>query len=328
MTNMSGPNTAILRQKASLRDYVAIARFDHMTKHVFILPGIALAYAVHRDVASLSIERVILGFASAVLIASANYVINEWLDRASDAFHPIKSQRTAVHRALNPALIYLEYAALLAAGLWIAYQLGSLFLIASFAFGLSGVTYNVEPIRTKDKVYLDVISESVNNPIRLILGWAMVDPGALPPLSLVVAYWAGGAFLMGAKRLCEYRDLVADQGTAILHRYRKSFERYSSENLTVSCFLYGMMSAFFIAVFLVKYRVEYVIAFPFIAELFAMYLWLALRKGSVAQRPERLFRSRRLMLSTGLAVLAVLAASAIDLPQLDALSKPFFVHLN
>ena len=317
-----------ITSQASLRDYLSIARFDHMTKHVFIIPGIVLAYAVHHGAAHLSIDRLLLGFASAILIASANYVINEWLDRDFDAFHPVKSQRTAVHQALSPTLVYAEYLALLLLGLLLGYQLGQLFFVASVAFGLSGITYNVEPIRTKDKVYLDVISESVNNPIRLLLGWAMVDPTALPPASLFIAYWAGGAFLMGAKRLSEYRDVVADQGVEMLHRYRKSFRSYTSENLTVSCFLYAMLSAFFIAVFLIKYRLEYIIAFPFIAGLFAIYMWLALRQGSVAQRPERLFRSRRLLAATGLAVLAVVVATFVDLPWLSSLSQPYLIKVG
>lgn len=328
MSNRTIVNPARSFPQASLKDYLSIARFDHMSKHVFIIPGIILAYAVHVGVAELSIGKVLFGFLSATLIASANYVINEWLDRASDAFHPVKSKRTAVHVGLSPTLVYLEYLTLLSVGLLIAYQLGTLFFATSIAFALSGVVYNFEPIRTKDKVYLDVISESINNPIRLVLGWAMVDPTALPPVSLVVAYWAGGAFLMAAKRLCEYRDVVAGQGVEMLHRYRKSFQRYSSENLTVSSFMYAMLSAFFIAVFLIKYRIEYIVAFPFIAGLFAVYMWLALREGSVAQRPERLFRSRRLLLSTGLAVAAVLIATVVDMPWLSDLSKPYLITLG
>ena len=55
-------------------------------------------------------------------------------------------------------------------------------------FALQGIVYNVPPLRTKDKPYLDVISESVNNPIRLLIGWAMVDPTTLPPSSIILSY--------------------------------------------------------------------------------------------------------------------------------------------
>src|SRR3546814_15555338 len=84
---------------------------------------------------------------------------------------------------------------------------------------------------------LDVISESINNPIRLTLGWTMVDPTTLPPSSLLLAYWTGGAFLMGAKRLSEYRDISTEAGMQMLHRYRRSFSAYTAESLTVCCLL-------------------------------------------------------------------------------------------
>ena len=117
----------------------------------------------------------------------------------------------------------------------------------------------------------------------------MVDSTTLPPSSLLLAYWMAGAFLMGAKRLSEYSEIRATSGIEMLTRYRRSWPHILRRILIISCFLYAMIAAFAIAVFLVKYRIEYVLAFPFIASMFAVYLWLAFRTGSVVQRPEQAF---------------------------------------
>lgn len=313
------------RGTAQLMDYLAIARFHHATKHVFILPGILLAYILRQPVGGDIALHLVLGLSSAVLIASANYVINEWLDREFDAFHPLKSQRSAVRRELSPVLVYIEYAVFAIIGLMLAAAIGGIFLPTAALFLLSGLTYNVRPFRTKDHAYIDVLTESLNNPIRLVLGWTMLDPVSLPPASLLMAYWMGGAFLMASKRLSEYRDLAGRGELAILHRYRRSFSSYTAENLTISCFLYAILCAFGLAVFLIKYRIEYILVFPFIASLFAIYLWLSLREASVAQRPERLFRSRRLMLAVAVTGAAFVFTSLYDIPQLKLLSQPHII---
>jgi decaprenyl-phosphate phosphoribosyltransferase len=74
-----------------------------------------------------------------------------------------------------------------------------------------GLVYNVKPVRTKDRQYLDVLSESVNNALRVLLGWSAIISDVLPPSSILLAYWMGGAYLMAIKRYSEYRFINSSE---------------------------------------------------------------------------------------------------------------------
>jgi 4-hydroxybenzoate polyprenyltransferase len=313
---------------ATLADYVAIARPDHWIKHVFVLPGIVLAWAlVPAEATDLSLAAVALGLLAAAAISSANYVINEWLDATFDAHHPTKSSRPAVTKAMSAPIVYLEYVLLAALGLLVAAAVSALCLFAAVLFLLSGLVYNVEPLRTKDRAYLDVATESLNNPIRLLIGWAIVAPTTLPPSSLVLAYWMGGAFLMAVKRLAEYRTIVATHGAAVLGAYRRSFRYYTVERLLILAFLCALLASFFIAVFLIKYRIEYLLSFPLFALLFTVYLRMGLKHGSNAQTPERLFEERLLMTVVAVLVATLAVLTVVDIPSLAVLSDPHYLQL-
>ena len=322
---VSANNTVI---SEGLSKYVSLARFDHATKHVFIIPGIALAVLLRGVTADTPLWNIIVGFVSAVCIASANYVINEWLDREFDAHHPKKKHRSSVRNTLNPTMVYGWYALLAVLGLLLASLVNTLFFWVSVWFLAMGVIYNVAPLRSKDKAFVDVLSESINNPIRLLLGWAMVDPHSLPPISLLLGYWMGGAFLMNAKRMSEYRDLVASVGLDTLVLYRRSFRYYTEHRLIAACLMYAMFCGSFIGIFLIKYRAEYIVFLPFLGLLFAIYFGLALKPESVAQAPEKLFKSEVLMIASVITAVVFAVTSLVDMPVLGQLADQRFITLG
>ena len=316
------------RPPAVFSDYVAMARPDHWIKHVFVVPGILAAMVLAPPSEGYDLWRIVGGFLSAMAIASANYVINEWLDAEQDAQHPTKSTRPAACKAVQPHFIYLEYAVLAAIGLLIAWLIGPLFLIGSVAFLISGLIYNVPPLRVKDRLYLDSLIESVNNPIRMLLGWATISTVTAPPGSLLLAYWMGGAFLMTVKRYAEFREGSAKYGIEVLAEYRQSFARYTEQRLLLMSFLYGQLAAFFLGVFLIKYRIEYLLALPLLAILFTYYLRMALKGSDAAQAPEKLMREVPLLGLVALISVVLVVLSFVDIPALQYFMEPQLVGVH
>ena len=270
---------------------------------------------------------VIAGFAAAICIASANYVINEYLDRDFDRHHPTKSLRTAVQRVMSGRLVCLEWAGLVAIGLFSAWLGNKVMFAVAIIFALQGIVYNVPPLRSKEKAYLDVISESINNPLRLMIGWSMIDPLSLPPGSIILCYWLGGAFLMSAKRLSEYREITAAHGAKLLVLYRASFAGYSERALLASCFFYALFSISFLSIFLVKYRIEYILTLPIVATLFVLYLMISLAPGSSAQKPEKLYREKSLIAVTIALAVTFALTSLIHVPALASFANQHYIML-
>jgi decaprenyl-phosphate phosphoribosyltransferase len=309
--------------RVRLRHYVAIARLDHWVKNVFMLPGVALALLFVRPPLEHVLWQVLIGFASLCLCASANYTINEFIDGEFDTFHPVKKARPAAQGLLDMRLVAAQYALLVAGGIGLAMLVGRDFAIVSVLLLAMGILYNARPVRTKDRPYLDVLSEAVNNPLRLLLGWFALVGGVLPPSSILLAYWMGGAFLMAVKRFTELRGIDDREAAG---NYRRSFRCYTENSLLLSSFFYAICSSLFLGVFLIKYRVEFLLTFPLFALLFTWYLAIGLKPNSAAQAPERLFGERAFMGFVGIVCLAVAVLFYVDIPLLHILVEPIRIH--
>lgn len=303
-----------------MKNYIKIARPDHWVKNAFILPGVAIAILLTDFVFSPDvIIRFILGFMATCFIASANYVINEWLDAEFDKYHPTKKFRPVVSENMKLSLVLIEYAVLIILGVVLSIFVGKVFLYMELWLLLMGVLYNVKPIRTKDIPYLDVLSESINNMIRLLLGWFIITQEYQPPSSILIGYWFAGAFLMATKRFAEYR-MIGDPSVAGL--YRKSFAHYTETSLLVSSFFYAMCATFFIGVFMIKYRMEYIIAMPFVFGLFCFYLYIAFKPDSAVQKPEKLYKEKSLLAYIAVLVIILVLLTFIDIPMPSYWTSP------
>jgi 4-hydroxybenzoate polyprenyltransferase len=307
-----------------LRDYVRIARPDHWVKNIFMVPGAALALLLVNPSSSLPIRNLLIALASCSLLASANYTINEFLDADFDRHHPSKRLRPGALGRLDARLVATQYAALALAGVALAWAINPAFLATGLWLLAMGVVYNAAPLRTKDRAYLDVLTESVNNAIRFLLGWFAVTGALIPPGSVLLAYWLGGAFLMSTKRFSEFR-MIGDPARAGL--YRRSFLHYSENSLLLSSFFYAVCSAFMIGVFLIKYRIELLLSFPFFAVLFTWYLGISLKADSAAQAPEKLYQERWFMIFAALTFCVVAVLCFVDLPLLDGLMRPHYIRI-
>ena len=233
--------------------------------------------------------------------------------------HPVKKNRPGPSGQIRVNLAYLEAVVLAFIGLSLASLLGWVFLGIALALLIMGCAYNIPPIRTKDKPYLDVLSESINNPLRLLLGWYATGIEVIPPLSLIMAYWMLGAFFMAVKRLAEYRRF---NDAALAEIYRSSFGHYNEQRLLVSTTYYGVAFGLFFGIFLIRYRIELLVSIPFLAGFIAWYIHLGFKEDSPTQYPEQLYRQLGFVLYViGCLVLMILLLF-LDLPWLRDLFEP------
>ena len=82
---------------------------------------------------------------------------------------------------------------------------------------------------------------------------------------------------------------------------------------------YATAFGLFGGVFVIRYRVEMILAVPFVAGLMAMYMHLGLLPNSPAQHPEALFKHKPFLIYGCLTALVLLACSVIRMPWLDRL---------
>ncbi len=288
--------------RGTLGDYVSVMRPDHWLKNLFIFFGSAVALVLLE--LPLDARNVILSIyclVPACLVASANYILNEILDAPFDRLHPTKHARSVAAGIVKEGILWARMVALLVLAFAISWPIfNASYLAALLLLFLSGLVYNVPPLRLKDRAFLDVIAESFNNPIRLWLGWYAISPAtSFPPLSIVLAWWMFGALLMTGKRYAEYK-FIGDRERS--GSYRKSFQTYTDKSLLIAMVTYANLFCFCAGTAVAVYRPNLVFAFPLVIAAVIAYFNTAISVQGAKLEPEELLKNPLMIIFTVLAL--------------------------
>jgi decaprenyl-phosphate phosphoribosyltransferase len=226
---------------------------------------------------------------------------------------------------VNTGVAYVQWIVMMLAGVGIGLLVGRMFALTAAFLWIMGCFYNIPPARTKDVPYLDVLTESINNPLRMLLGWYAVTNTLVPPVSLLVSYWMIGCYFMALKRFSEFNE-IGDK--ALAGSYRASFKRYTPESLLVSVMFYASTAMLFFGAFILRYRIELILAFPLVAWTMAIYFKLAFKPESSVQNPEKLYREPMLMAAFASTVVAMGLLLFVRLPRLETFFTPTLPSTN
>jgi decaprenyl-phosphate phosphoribosyltransferase len=295
--------------------YLRALRLERWPRSLSIFLGTAAYFFFHRDrlidfPASALFWRTGAAFLLTWAISTANYVLNEIVDKPYDAQHPTKKLRPLVQGEIQVAPFAALGIALTVISLVLAKALfDTAVLLSLLVLLLAGVIYNVRPIRAKDIPFFDAISESVNNPVRFAIGWYAFAPlGVFPPVSLLLSWWAFGNFLMVAKRLSEHRSLKDKAGD-----YRTSHKRYTERLLFIGLALSAVVClvSFLYLGFSQELETFLGIA-PFLAILLGLILRKTLREAEVMEETEKVLASPKFALFTVFLFLLFVLSYFID----------------
>lgn len=276
-------------------------RVDHWFKNLFLIAGIIIAifFSQSRFSGSQFVIQAIGAIILASLISSVNYIVNQIADVEFDKRHPdkkarpIPSGKISIFRAEILAFVLLLGSLILAK---VLYNTNFFYILISL--WIAGILYNIRPIRLKNIPYLDVVSESLNNPIRFLLGWFVMVKSEFPPLLILLLTWSIGAVLMTAKRY----DELKYYGKKLVP-YRDTFNTYSLKSLLIMMYFYVTLSIIFITREIYKYKQSLLIGIPFVL-LYLLWIVKKVKSGEAkARKIESFIFSYRFVVNTIIIVL-------------------------
>lgn len=273
--------------------YVESLRLTRWPRSLAIIPGFLAFFVLqpkftHTLINLSSILRLLIAFLLTWFISTANYIVNEITDAPFDAFHPSKKNRPLVKNKIDKKILMTTWFLLVIISLLISFKIFNVqFVICLISLLIAGIVYNVPPIRVKDIPFLDSTIESINNPIRFLIGWYIMT-GIFPTVSILISWWFFGNFLMVGKRVAEKKFLTEEESSG----YRISLKKYSLKMLITFMILNAIIFIVSLSIFTIESKLNsFLFSIPFILIYLLMFMKKSIKDIEGAEEPERLLKN-------------------------------------
>ncbi len=273
--------------------YVESLRLTRWPRSLAIIPGFLAFFVLqpkftHTLINLSSILRLLIAFLLTWFISTANYIVNEITDAPFDAFHPSKKNRPLVKNKIDKKILMTIWFLLVIISLLISFKIFNVqFVICLISLLIAGIVYNVPPIRVKDIPFLDSTIESINNPIRFLIGWYIMT-GIFPTVSILISWWFFGNFLMVGKRVAEKKFLTEEESSG----YRISLKKYSLKMLITFMILNAIIFIVSLSIFTIESKLNsFLYSIPFILIYLLMFMKKSIKDIEGAEEPERLLKN-------------------------------------
>lgn len=161
---------------------------------------------------------VFAGFVAFCLVASAVYVLNDYLDREADRLHAVKRLRPLAAGTVSPMTAGVLFVVLLAAGTALAFALDYVFfMLVMFYFGIN-LAYSVA---LKRVAIVDLLCVAVGFVLRVQAGSILIE--VEPSVWILNCTGLLAMFIILAKRRDDLVRLLDETHRASLGGYNLSF---------------------------------------------------------------------------------------------------------
>lgn len=254
-------------------------------------------------------KSVLLGFVALSLVSSANYVMNDIIDKKKDRAHSEKKNRPLASGKISLFEAWIIFTIMIILGLLLAFNLGALFFISSLALFIMTLMYS---LFLKNEPIADLLIIAMNFVIRAVSGTFIIKVFISPWLILCPFFLA--LFLAAGKRDADIRFL---KNSYMMNNYKEVLKHYNKEILDGILIISATNLITTYSLYALSKNALLLLTIPLGIYLILRYYSLINSGSEIARHPERIIKDWRMVVAFALySILLLIIFYFIDINSL------------